>query len=68
MRSEALVGELAGIIRRCERRILESPEWVTRLSDDSQDATLARALNDIEDAIASLVMLHIQLRDKSRNP
>lgn len=66
MRSADLVNELAGIIRRSQRRILESPEWVTRLSDDSQEATLARALNDIEDAIASLVMLHILLRDRDR--
>lgn len=66
MRSADLVNELAGIIRRSQRRILESPEWVTRLSDDSQEATLVRALNDIEDAIASLVMLHILLRDRDR--
>lgn len=62
MRSELLIGELAGIIRRLEINIRSNPRYASLLDVDTQDEALAHVLEGIEDAIAGLVVLHIQLR------
>lgn len=66
MRSEVLVNELAGIVRRMEQRINRSPKYAALLEQDSTDQSLQVVLEGIEDAIAGLVMLHIQLRRDSK--
>lgn len=60
MRSELLIGELAGIIRRLEGRILTEPTYARLLEDEDQ--AVAHVLKGIEDAIAGLVVLHINIR------
>lgn len=62
MRSEELRPELAGIIARLEHRIMADPKYATVLQRDAVDNTKAFTLAGIEDAIAGLVMLHIQIR------
>lgn len=65
MRSDLLVSELGSIIRRLEHRIKTTPRYAAVLEDvDTQDEALQVALDGIEDAIAGLVMLHIQLRQR----
>lgn len=66
MRSELLVGELAGIIRRLENRIKTTPKYASLLQQDTEDAALELTLDGIEDAIAGLVLLHIHLRESKR--
>lgn len=62
MRSEVLVAELAGLIRRLERRIQTNPKYAAVLDVDTTDEALQHVLEGVEDAICGLVMLHIQLR------
>lgn len=62
MRSEVLSGELAGLIRRLQNRIEGEQQYAHLLSTDSKDQSLQHVLRGIEDAIAGLVVLHIQLR------
>ena len=65
MRSEELVSELGAIIRRCELRINSSPRWAAILEQEFEAQSTERALTALEDAIATLVMLHIQIRKRS---
>lgn len=62
MRSDLLVIELGSLIRRLERRIQSHPRYAAVLEVDTTDEAVQHALEGIEDAIAGLVMLHIQLR------
>lgn len=62
MRSEELRPELAGIIARLEHRILTDPRYVQVLGRDEPNNSRDFILSGIEDAIAGLVMLHIQVR------
>lgn len=62
MRSELFTQELAGVIRRLESRITRDPKYARLFDVDTPDEALQHTLDGIEDAIAGLVMLHIQLR------
>lgn len=64
MESEPLINELAGVIRRLERRIREDSRYVGPLEADTQDAAERFTLAGLEDAIVGLLILHIQLRQK----
>lgn len=62
MRSDLLVSELGSLIRRLENRIRTNPRYAAVLEEDRAEDALQHTLDGIEDAIAGLVMLHIQLR------
>lgn len=62
MRTELLIQELAGVIRRLEGRITRDPKYARLFEVDTTDEALQHTLEGIEDAVAGLVMLHIQLR------
>lgn len=66
MRSEELRPELAGLIARLEHRILADPRYAQVLGRDTADNSTSFTLQGIEDAIAGLVMLHIQMRRDKR--
>ncbi len=55
-------GELTGIILRAHHHIDRDSRYAELLAQDSTDNSLEFALNAIEDAIAGLALLHIQLR------
>lgn len=64
MRSEELITELAGLIRRLERKVRTSPRLADLLDVDTEQESQQQALDALEDAIVALVVLHIQLRRK----
>lgn len=66
MRTEELLPELAGIIRRLEHRIQRDPKYASLLEVDTEDEAESFALDAIEDAIAGLIVLHIQLRRQGK--
>jgi hypothetical protein len=62
VRSEELGPELAGIISRMQHRILVDPRYAQVLGRDEPSVSRDFILSGIEDAIAGLIMLHIQVR------
>jgi hypothetical protein len=62
--SDILLSELAGLIRRMERRISTDPKYADVLAWGSQEEAEHLVLNGLEDAIAGLALLHIQTRKR----